>query len=57
MQNVTGQPNKKNAVSNPISSGCTYTPEFRTNLVGAVWSALSTVRGPSTNTSEVSVTN
>ena len=54
---VAGQPGEKNLIYNPVAAGRTYTPQFTTNLVGAVWSTLATISGPQTNVDQVTVTD
>lgn len=54
---VNGQPPQKNLIYNPIAGGRTYTPQFVTSLVGAVWSTLSTTSNPTTNGNQVAVTD
>jgi hypothetical protein len=54
---VDGQPNQKNLFFGPLASGRTYTPQFTSNLVGAVWSKLSTIAGPTTNGNQAAVTD
>lgn len=40
IQSVSGQPTQKNLVFNPLVSGRTYTPQFRTNLTTGTWDPL-----------------
>ena len=54
---VTDQPNQKNLIFHPIAGGRTYTVQFRTNLVSAVYTNLTDFSGPRTNVSEVTVTD
>lgn len=54
---VPNQPTYKNLSYNPIASGRTYTPQYATNVTGAVWSTLSTVGPLSTNINQVTVTD
>jgi hypothetical protein len=54
---VTGQPNQKNLVFNPVASGRTYTTEYRTNLVTRLYMNLAGYSGPTTNGNEVTVTD
>jgi hypothetical protein len=55
--NVTGQPTQKNLIFNPLASGRTYTPEFRTNLVSGVYTNLTGFSGPTTNINQVTITD
>jgi hypothetical protein len=56
--NVAGQPNQKMLMWKPWAEGRTYTPLYRTNLVsGASWGPLPSYTGPTTNSSEVTVTD
>ncbi len=54
---VTGQPMQKNLIYKPIAGGRTYASQFVTNLVGAVWTNLTTISGPATNGNQVTVTD
>ncbi len=46
---VTNQPTLQNLMFNPVASGRTYILEFSTDLVGGIWSPLTTGTGPVTN--------
>jgi len=54
---VVGQPTYKDLIFNPEVSGRTYTTEFTTNLVGTPYATLPDVGGPTTNGTEVTVTD
>lgn len=54
---VAGQPGEKNLIYNPISGGRTYTPQFRTNLVGGVYTNLTNISSPVTNINQVTITD
>jgi hypothetical protein len=54
---IVGQPTKKNLIFNPEVSGRTYTTEFTTNLVGTPYATLPGIAGPTTNGTEVTVTD
>lgn len=55
--NVTGQPNQKNLLFNPLATGRTYTLEFRTDLATGEWGALGGFGGPQTNGNQATVTD
>jgi hypothetical protein len=55
--NVTGQPTQKNLIFNPLATGRTYTTQFTTNLVGTTYATLPGIGGPTTNGTEVTVTD
>jgi hypothetical protein len=57
IQNVTGQPDQKNLLFNPVVDGRTYTPQFRTNTASSEWVTLSESSGPTTNIDQVTVTD
>jgi hypothetical protein len=42
---------------NPIAAGRTYTPQGSTDLAGNTYSNLTTVSGPQTNGSQVTITD
>jgi hypothetical protein len=54
---VGGQPSQKNLVFKPWASGRTYTTEYRTNLVLGSYGTLTGISGPTTNGTEVTVTD
>ena len=54
---VTGQPDQKNLIFDPVVGGRTYTPVFRTNVVTGAYSALTGSGGPQTNGNQVTVTD
>jgi hypothetical protein len=54
---VPGQPSQKNLIYNPLATGRTYTPQFRTNLVSGAWATLTGVNGPVTNITQATVTD
>ena len=54
---MTGQPNQKNLIYNPIAGGRTYTPQFRTNLASGAYANLTGVSDPVTNVNQVTVTH
>jgi hypothetical protein len=54
--NVTGQPTQKNLVFKPVANGRTYTTQFTTNL-GSDYATLTGLGGPTTNDTEVTVTD
>jgi uncharacterized repeat protein (TIGR03803 family) len=54
---VPGQPNQKNLTFNPLATGRTYTPEFRTDLTAGAYATLAGYSGPQTNSTEVSETD
>jgi len=54
---IVGQPTQKNLIFNPEVSGRTYTTEFTTNLVGTPYATLPGIDGPTTNGTEVTVTD
>jgi hypothetical protein len=56
IQNVTGQPNQKNLLFNPVAGGRTYTPQFRTDMVSGSWATLTGIGGPTTNVPQAQVT-
>jgi hypothetical protein len=56
VQNVTGQPNQKNLLFNPVAGGRTYTPQFRTDMVSGAWATLTGIGGPTTNVPQAQVT-
>ena len=43
---VTGQPTHVNLMFNPVASGRTYTPQFKTDMVSGVWTQLTGYAGP-----------
>ena len=51
IQNANGQ---KSLTYGPIAAGRTFAPQFRTNLVGGTWGAL-TFTGPTTNNNQVTI--
>jgi hypothetical protein len=53
---VSGQPNQKNLLFNPVAGGRTYTPQFRTNMVSGTWATLTGIGGPTTNVPQAQVT-
>ena len=55
--NVAGQPNQKSLIFNPIASGRTYMPQFRTNLISGAYANLTGFSGPVTNVNQVTVTD
>jgi len=55
--NVTGQPTQKNLLFNPVATGRTYTPQFRTNMVTGAWATLTGIGGPTTNINQVTLTD
>jgi len=55
--NVTGQPNQKSLIYNPIAGGRTYVVEARTNLVSGSYAALGSLGAPQTNINQVTVTD
>jgi hypothetical protein len=57
IQNVNGQPSRKNLMYNPIVSGRTYTAQFSTDLVGGSYAALGSFSGPMTNGNQATVTD
>jgi hypothetical protein len=57
IQNVAGQPNQKNLIFTPWASGWTYTLQFTTNLAGTAFAPLTGYGGPTTNGTEVIVTD
>jgi hypothetical protein len=57
IQNVTGQPNQKNLLFNPVAGGRTYTPQFRTDMVTSAWATLTGFSGPTTNINQVTLTD
>lgn len=54
---VLGQPNQKNLIFHPLAPGRTYTPEYRTDLVTGAYANLTGYNGPTTNSTEVSLTD
>ena len=54
---VAGQPSQKNLIFNPLATGRTYTPQFRTNLVSGTFANLTGFSGPATNINQVTVTD
>ncbi len=54
---VNGQPHQKQLSYQPLAINRTYTPQFSSNLLGPVWSTLSTVIGPQTNGNQVTLTD
>jgi hypothetical protein len=57
IENVVGQPDQKKLTFLPWASGRTYTTEYRTNLVTGAYTNLTGYSGPTTNGTEVSVTD
>jgi hypothetical protein len=55
VENVAGQPSRKNLTFKPWASGRTYTPQFTTNLVSTAFAPLTGTDGPTTNGTEVTV--
>jgi uncharacterized repeat protein (TIGR03803 family) len=56
VQNVNGQPTRRNLIYDPIAAGRTYTPQFRTNLASGAWKAL-TGFSASTNINQATITD
>ncbi len=54
---VGGQPGQKNLLYNPIAAGRTYTVQVNTNLVGGVYTNLTSFSGPTTNITQAAVTD
>ncbi len=54
---VSGEPSQKMLKFKPWAGGRTYTPEYRTNMVSDVYTNLLGYTGPSTNSTEVSITD
>ena len=55
---VAGQPNQKDLVYNPVATGRVYTMQFNTDItVTNGWSSLGGYSGPTTNGSQVTVTD
>lgn len=54
---VPGQPSQKKLTFLPWASGRTYTPEFRTDLTAGSYATLLGYSGPTTNSTEISVTD
>jgi len=54
---VTGQPNQKNLLYNPIVTGRTYAVEFNSSLTTNGWASLSGYTGPVTNGGQGTVTD
>ena len=54
---VNGQPRQRKLSYEPMNISRSYTPQFTSNLVGAVWSTLATVSGPQTNGNQVTLTD
>ncbi len=58
IQNVTGQPNQKSLLFNPVAGGRTYTLQFRTDMATGSWAALTGFGGATTNVNnQVTVTD
>jgi hypothetical protein len=57
IENVAGQPDQKKLTFLPWASGRTYTPEFTTDLVASAYATLTGIGGPTTNDTEVSLTD
>jgi hypothetical protein len=57
VENVAGQPNQRRLIFKPWASGRTYTPQFTTNLAGTAFATLTGTGGPTTNGTEVTVTD
>jgi hypothetical protein len=53
---VSGQHKMEDLIFNPLATGRTYTVQFSTNLVGAVYTNLTSYTGPQTNASTLTVT-
>ena len=54
---ITGQPTQYSLQFNPLASGRTYTPQFKTNLVSGVWLPLTDYAGPVTNGIQITMTD
>jgi hypothetical protein len=57
IEHVAGQPDQKKLTFLPWASGRTYTTEYRTDLVTGAYTNLTGYSGPTTNGTEVSVTD
>jgi hypothetical protein len=57
ISSVTGQQGQQNLLFNPVATGRTYLPEFRTNLTFGGWSSLTSYTGPTTNGNQVTITD
>jgi predicted outer membrane repeat protein len=57
IEKVAGQPSQKNLSFKPWASGRTYTPQFTTNLATTAFAPLTGCGGPTTNGTEVIVTD
>jgi hypothetical protein len=55
--NVAGQPTQKQLTFRPWTTGRTYKPQYRTNLVSGSYATLTGYIGPTTNSTEVTVTD
>jgi len=55
--NVADQPTQKLLTWTPLATGRTYTPEYRTNLTFGSYAALAGYTGPTTNSTQISVTD
>jgi hypothetical protein len=54
---VPGQPSQKALTWTPLAAARTYTPEYQTNLVDGAYTILTTYTGPTTNSTQVAVTD
>ena len=54
---VPAQPTQRTLTWTPLASARTYMPEFRTNLVSGAYTNLTTYTGPTTNSTQVAVTD
>ena len=57
IQEVDGQPGQKNLVFQPWASGRIYEPLFTTGPIGGTYAPLSGLGGPTTNGSQVTITD
>ena len=57
IQTVSGQPNQKSLLFGPWASGHTYTVESKTNLLSGSYAQINTFGGPTTNGTQVTVTD
>ncbi|MFO1477873.1 MAG: right-handed parallel beta-helix repeat-containing protein, partial [Verrucomicrobiota bacterium] len=54
---VAGQPNQRHLIFSPWAAGRTYTPQFTTNLAVTAFAPLTGYGGPTTNGTEVTITD
>jgi hypothetical protein len=57
VETVPGQPTQRNLVFGPWADGRIYTAQFTTNLVSTPFAPLSGIGGPTTNGTEITVTD